>query len=413
MPLPSDIEQRIADGVREHGGWLRDLRRDLHRHPELRFEEVRTAGRLGEELRGMGLEVREGLARGTGLTASLAGEAPAAEGGLDCVALRADLDALPIQEETGLPFASTRPGVMHACGHDAHAAVVATAARVMAGDKELRKALPGRLLFLFQPAEEGGFGAREMIASGALESPKVEAILGMHVHPVLPTGELSVYRGASHASADAFVVRFSGKGGHAGYPHLSRDPVTPLAETLLGMRSLVTREVDPLSPAVLSVGMIRGGHADNVTPESTELHGTLRCVDEEVRAQLKRRLAEMAQGFASAHRAEAIVEWDEGCPATINDPRLGALLKVEASGVVPPQGVHELPPGMGAEDFGVYTQAIPGALFRLGCTPPGAPEWFPLHNPRFHLDEACLELGAQILLRSAFRLLGEGLEAAA
>jgi amidohydrolase len=411
MALTSDIAQRISEGVREQGGWLRDLRRDLHRHPELRFEEVRTAERLTEELRANGLEVRTGLARGTGLTAVLEGEAP--EGALDCVALRADLDALPIQEETGLPFASTRPGVMHACGHDAHAAVVATLARVMARDRDLRRALPGKLVFLFQPAEEGGFGAREMIASRALEEPEVEAILGLHVHPVLRTGELSVYRGASHASADAFVVRFSGKGGHAGYPHLSRDPVTPLAETLLGMRSLVTREVDPLSPAVLSVGMIRGGNADNVVAESTEIHGTLRCVDEDVRAYLKRRLGEMAEGFAGAHRAEATITWDEGCPATINDPRLGSLLKQEASAVVPSEGVHELPPGMGAEDFGVYTQAIPGALFRLGCTPPSAMEWFPLHSPRFNLDEASLELGAQILLRSAFRLLGEGLEAAA
>ena len=410
MPLSDDIAQRIAEGVREHGGWLRDLRRDLHRHPELRFEEVRTSERLTEELRGMGLEVRDGLAGGTGLTAVLEGEA--AGPGLSCVALRADLDALPLQEETGLPFASTRPGVMHACGHDAHAAVVATLARVLTGDRELRRALPGRVVFLFQPAEEGGFGAREMIASGALKDPDVEAILGLHVHPVLRTGQLSVYRGPSHASADAFVVRFSGTGGHAGYPHLSRDPVTPLAETLLGIRSLVTREVDPLTPAVLSVGMIKGGHADNVTPEVTEIHGTLRCVDEDVRAHLKQRLGEMAQGFAQAHRAAATVTWDEGCPATMNDPRLGALLKQEAQGVVPSEGVYELPPGMGAEDFGVYTQAIPGALFRLGCTPPDAQEWFPLHNPRFFLDEASLELGAQILARTAFRLLGEGLEAA-
>lgn len=404
--LDPELGREIDEEVAAHRDWLQSLRRDLHRHPELRFEEFRTSGRIREEMEALGLELRTGLG-GTGLTATLEGASPATPG-LGTVALRADLDALPMQEETGLAFASENDGVMHACGHDAHSATVATMARIVARSERLREALPGRLVFLFQPAEEGGMGAQEMILAGALEDPAIEAMLGFHVHPVLPTGEISVYRSYSHASADCFVLRFRGKGGHAGYPHLSRDPLTPAAEMLLGLRTLVAREVDPLIPSVISVGMVRAGHANNVTPETVTLEGTLRCFDEEVRAYLKERMAAMAAGFAEAHRCEARIEWDQGCPATRNDPRIAEVFHQSAGQILEAGKVHEHPPGMGAEDFGVFSQSVPGALFRLGCTPPDAEQWWPLHNPRFHLDEDSLEIAARILLRTAFQLSIEG-----
>jgi amidohydrolase len=408
--LDPELEQEITAQLKVNRSWLRTLRRDLHRHPELRFEEFRTSSRITEELEGMGLEVRGGLA-GTGLTATLAGDLPP-QGKVHTLALRADLDALPMQEETELSFISEHDGVMHACGHDAHSATIATIARMVTGSPLLRSRLPGNLVFLFQPAEEGGLGAKEMILAGALKNPRVDAMLGFHVHPVLPTGEMAVYCGYSHASADCFDICIQGKGGHAGYPHFSRDPLTPAAELLLAIRTLVSREVDPLSPAVLSVGILRAGHANNVTPETVRIEGTLRCVDEEVRTYLKRRLQELAVGLAASHRATATVNWDQGCPATQNAPGISKVFQEQAQTMAGIETIHWPPPGMGAEDFGMFSQTVPGALFRLGCTSPTATEWWPLHNPRFTLDEDCLDLAAELLLRTAFELLQGGFSSA-
>lgn len=411
--MPTDpIRHAIDRGVDETFDELVELRRALHQCPELRYEEYETSERVAEHLKETGLDLRGGFARGTGLVAVLPGEASDEEApggeGLACVALRADLDALPIQEDTGLPFASQNPGRMHACGHDCHSAVVATAARVVARSPLLRKSFQGNLVFLFQPAEEGGLGAQAMMDTGALEDPDVEAILGFHVYPALRTGELSVYKKYSHASADCFDIFFHGKGGHAGYPHMSRDPVGAGAEFLLFTRNLVSREVDPLVPAAVSVGKVWAGETHNVIPEKVEIAGTLRTTDEDTRRHLKARLQEAAESLAQAHGLRAEVHFDSGCPSTRNDPRISQLFREEAQAFLRPATVHVPPPGMGSEDFGFYTQALPGALFRLGCTAPTAMSWYPLHNPRFVVDEESLRLATKILLRTAFRLLRQG-----
>ncbi len=403
----SQLDEIIREGLADSREFLVDLRRAIHKNPELRYEEFATASRLTQEMRTLGLSVREGLGV-TGLTATLEGQAPP-QSNVQVVALRADMDALPLQEETGLPFASENPGVMHACGHDAHSAIVATMARVAAQSPRLRELLPGKLVFLFQPAEEGGLGAQAMIDAGALENPSIDAMLGLHVYPGLRTGEISVYESYSHASADSFTLTFTGKGGHAGYPHQSHDPISPTADWIVAIRSLVAREVDPLSPAVLSVGSIHGGHTFNVTPESITLQGTLRCLNEEERDRIKTRMRELADGFAKAHRAEAALSFEAECPATLNDARISRVFRSQAEPLLGAQHVHALPPGMGAEDFGIYAKHLPAALFRLGCTPKTAKEWFPLHSPHFYVDEESLFLAAEILLKSALRLLFSGL----
>lgn len=400
--MTDEIAALLAAGVRATMPFMVGLRRELHALPELRYQETRTAARLAEGLAGLGLRLRTGLA-GTGLVAVL--EPPGCRPDAPTVALRADMDALPIDEPEGLPFRSRTPGVMHACGHDAHSAVVAGLARVLA---PLADRLPGRVVLVFQPAEEGGLGAQAMIEAGALADPRVDAILGFHVFPALPTGEVSIYRGPSHASADTFTLRFVGKGGHAGYPHLCRDPLGPACEWVVALRALVAREVDPLDAAVITIGAVLGGDAPNVTPESAEVRGTLRCLDETVRARLKARLVASAEGLAAAHRIGVEVRFDPGCPANLNHPGLAGLLGAEAAAVLGAPAVKALPPAMGAEDFACYTRVIPGAMFRLGCSPPGAPRGASLHSPRFFLDEACMEHAALVLARTAWTLLARG-----
>jgi amidohydrolase len=316
------------------------------------------------------------------------------------------MDALPIDEPEGLPFRSGRPGIMHACGHDAHSAVVAGLARILA---PLADRLPGTIKLLFQPAEEGGMGAQAMIEAGALDHPRVDAILGFHVFPGLPTGEVSVYRGPSHASADTFAFTFRGKGGHAGYPHLCRDPLGPACEWVVALKALIARETDPLDAAVATVGAVRGGDAPNVTPETAEVRGTLRCLDEDLRARLKRRLVETAEGLAAAHRVEVEARFEPGCPANRNDPRVADLVGEQARAVLGAGAVKSLPPAMGAEDFACFTRVVPGAMFRLGCAAPGAGPAASLHSPRFALDEACMEHAAVVLARAAWCLVEAGL----
>jgi len=406
--MDADTQDLLHRKVREAMPWIIALRRDIHRHPELRFEEYRTAERLAEEMRDLGLEITTGLA-GTGVTAVLEGEGSGGAEEIRTVGLRGDMDALPMSEATGLSFASERPGIMHACGHDAHSSVVAGVARIFATTPELCKAVRGRLKFLFQPAEEGGMGANEMIRAGALENPSVDAVLGFHVFPNLPTGQLSVYPRYSHASADSITLTIRGRGGHAGYPHHNVDPLVPMSEILLAFRTLVAREVDALDSAAISVGMVRAGETDNVIPAVAEIRGTLRCFGEELRERLHRRIREVVAGIVEAHRATAEVRFHGYCPANCNDARVTALVQEEAVGVVDASEILELPPSMGAEDFGFFTKAIPGSMFRLGCTAPTTKDWYPLHSPHFVIDEGCFEIAAEVLARTALRMLDSGI----
>jgi len=331
-----------------------------------------------------------GLAKGTGIVAHLPGEGDAA------VALRADIDALPIEETSGVPWSSETPGRMHACGHDGHTAILVGTALVLA---ELARdaPLPQPVTLLFQPAEEGGGGARFMIEDGALDGrigPPPARIYGLHGWPGLPVGMVATRPGAMLASADRVEIEVRGGGTHAAMPHLGRDPILAAAQIVVALQSLVARETDPLDSAVVSITTLTGGSAFNVIPEQVALAGTLRCLQAETRQRLQRRIAEIATSVAGAHRCEAITRITEGYPVTVNDPRLVARFEQVAGGAIGADAVATLPaPIMGAEDFSFYGERIPACFFALGLEGDPAAPLPPLHSPRFDFNDNALPVG--------------------
>lgn len=365
------------------------LRRDLHAHPELAWDERESAIRVADALSELGL--RATPIAGTGLVAEIPGRRDGPR-----IALRADLDALPIEEATGLPFASLKPGLMHACGHDAHSAMLLGAAALLL---EETPPLPVRLLW--QPAEETGTGARSLCEAGALAD--VAAIFGGHVDNRYPAGALVVSAGAVNASTDAFRVTVKGRGGHGARPHETVDALVAAAALVTSLQTVVSREVDPADAAVLSVGTLRAGRATNVIAETAVLEGTLRALRPEVREQLKRSLARVATATAAAHGAVAEVELLEGTPPVVNAPELAALARRAALDVVDEAAVMELlGVNLGGEDFGWYLERVPGAFVRFGAGRPGE-TMAPAHSGHFDVDERCLATGARWMAAVASR----------
>src|SRR5215470_10245935 len=301
---PEEVDKRLDALVA--------MRRDFHRHPELSFQERRTSEIIAERLHASGLEVRTGIAR-TGVVGVLRGERPGRT-----VAWRADIDALPLTETLEAPFASSAPGVMHACGHDGHTAIAITLAEILSAR---RRELPGTAVFLFQPAEEILGGARPMIEAGVLDNPRVDEIYGLHLTTQDRAGSVNVRRGPTMASGDGFTVEVTGKGGHGAYPHLSVDPMTAAAHILIGMQSLVTKEVAAKETVVLSVGQIQAGTKNNIIPDKAVMRGTLRTFDLNVREQMLGRLQAFVADMARAYRAEARLDLTMGCPPVINPDR--------------------------------------------------------------------------------------------
>ncbi len=381
-------------GGRKDG--LVELRRDFHRHAELSFQEHRTATVIAERLAAAGLEVRTGLGvpagggGGTGVVGVLHGEQPGRT-----VAWRADIDALPIAEAVDLPFASLNEGVMHACGHDGHTAIGITLAELLA---EHRKALPGTVVFIFQPGEEVVGGAQLMINEGVLDDPAVESVLGLHLTARDPVGQLIVRPGPSMASADFFDVEVRGKGGHGAFPHLSVDPITAAAHILVGMQELVSREVPAQDTAVMTVGEIKAGSKANIIPETAVLHGSLRAFRREVRDQLVERLGAFAARIAQAYRAEAKLRLvGEPCPAVHNPERESAYVHQCLHDAVGGEAVAEGRPVMGSDDMSLFLQARPGCYFWVGVAPPDK-EPQPHHHPAFEMDEAGLPVAVRVAL---------------
>lgn len=375
-----------AVGV-EAVGW----RRYLHAHPELSFREVETARFVRANLEQIGgLEI-DALTP-TSVVARLRGSAPGST-----VAVRADLDALPIAEETGCEFASVLPGVMHACGHDAHTAIVLGVARVLS---ELRDRLAGEVRFVFQHAEElPPGGAAELVAAGAMDG--VDVIVGAHVRSTLEVGKVAVLDGACTASDDSFRVAIRGRGGHAAAPHETIDPVAIAAQVVMGLQQIVSRRTDPADRVVVSVTQIHGGgDADNVIPETVELGGTIRMQHDALRAPARRALTEIATGVSAAHGATCDVSFSEGYGAVVNDPRVAAVVRDVAG----PDRVTAMEPMMGGEDFSAYLRKVPGCFVFIGA---GGPEWFPHHHRRFAIDERAIPLGIEILARTALRLAAD------
>jgi amidohydrolase len=373
------------------------LRRDFHRHPELSFEERRTAEIVAERLHAAKLEVRTGLGR-TGVVGVLRGERPGRT-----IAWRADIDALPLTETLDAPFASARPGVMHACGHDGHTAIAVTLAEILAAR---RAELPGTAVFIFQPAEEVFGGAEPMIAAGVLDDPPVEAVYGLHLTTQTAVGQARIIAGPAMASADFFDVHVTGRGGHGAYPHLSIDPITAAATILLGMQNLVSREVAAQETAVLTVGQFVGGTKHNIIPASAVMRGSLRTFDEGVRAQIKRRLAEFAAGVATAYRAEARLTFEgDGCPAVVNHAHETAFVRECATAELGPAALDPGPPVMASDDMSLFLRARPGCYFRVGIAPT-RPGHYPHHAPEFEMNEDGLPVGLRLALAVMRSALG-------
>lgn len=375
---------------------LSTVRRDLHMHPEPGFQEFRTARIVAERLGALGYEVQSGVGK-TGVVGLLQGGQP----GERTVLLRFDMDALPIQEENDVPYRSTVPGMMHACGHDAHVAIGIGVATLLA---QHREQLPGTVKLMFQPAEEGLGGAMAMINDGLLEHPRPDVALGLHVASNYDVGSAVVREGPLLASADHFVIVVRGQGGHGAHPDQTVDAVLVAAQLIVALQTIVARSLNPLEPGVVTVGAVHAGEAHNVIAETAELRGTIRSFSHEARALLHRRLREVAAGVAATFGATIEVTIHCGVDPTINAPAPTAVMRRAAAAVL---GAEKIDTGFqttGGEDFSAVLERVPGHFMMLGARS-DARTGFPHHSPHFDIDEACLPLGVAILCDAALRCL--------
>jgi amidohydrolase len=367
-----------------------ELRREIHRHPELGFEEVRTQALVEHELDDLGIEHRR-IAT-TGVVGVIRGGSPGRT-----VALRADMDALPITEKSGEPFSSQITGKMHACGHDAHTAMLLGAARIL---QTMRADVHGNVVLLFQPAEEGPGGAEPMIAQGALDNPKVEAIAMLHVDPRLEPGQIGITPGPVNASADEFYITVEGRGGHGAYPHTAADAIPATAAMVLALQNIAARETDPLASVVVTVGTISGGYRNNVIADEVKLSGTFRAHDPEIRNGLEARARRILKGIATAYGVSVKLEVKYGYPPVVNHEMLAEGFRdymIAHSGL----RVESPPPTMGAEDFAYFAQRVPGVHVRLGVGSEKSGAIHSGHSPQFRIDEDALPVGVQTLVAFA------------
>jgi hippurate hydrolase len=391
-----DVTQRfegLEDEVRESfGDDIVALRREIHREPELGFDTEKTAEKVLNALDGLPLEIQTGVAE-NGVVATLKGE-----GDGPTVALRADMDALPIHEETGLPFASETDGKMHACGHDGHTSMLVGAARTLSQD-HLRERLNGTVKFVFQPAEEGGGGGRVMVEEGVAED--VRSIFALHLWPGLSFGTAATKAGPIMAAADAFEMKVKGSGGHGAMPHLTVDAVAISVQIVTALQTIVSREVNPVEPAVLTVGEIGAGTAFNIIPETARLGGTVRTIDPELRKRIPERMEEVARGIAHGMRGDIELDYRFSYPVTRNhDDAVELALGVAGKLFGEERAVELTHPSMGAEDFAFFLEKVPGAFIWLGVGDVSG-----LHTPKFAFDEEILPQGAALLTALALESL--------
>ena len=393
MSLSNDPTTAIRDATHRMEPALIEIRRDIHAHPELGFEEVRTAGVVARELARLGIAHRTGIGR-TGVVGLIEGGRPG-----PVLAIRADMDALPIQETSGLPFASTRTGLMHACGHDIHTTTLLGVAGVL---KELAPQLAGTVKLVFQPAEEGLGGMRAMLDDGVMDGPKVDLALGFHNHPDMAVGSFGFVHGACLAASDRFDIVVHGRSGHAAYPHTAVDPLVAAAMLVAQLQTVVSREVPPTMPAVVTVGAIQGGTTYNIIPDSCLIKGTVRTLHARARDIAEDSIQRMAGGMLDGMRVRCEVDYRRGVPSLRNDAE---VLKRTVTAVRNQFGdvITEFEPSLGGEDFALMADLVPAFQLRVGSSQPGRNDR--LHNSAYQPDERCIGLGVEALSRAALELL--------
>ncbi len=371
------------------------LRRDVHANPEIEFQESRTASIIAERLATAGLEVEQGIGH-TGVVGVLAG---GSEG--PTLMIRADIDALPMAEDTGLPFAST-VDAMHACGHDSHIAIAVTAAELLARH---RGELNGTVIFAFHPAEENNVGAQAMADDGFFDRYKADRVIALHISAGDPTGVVSAAAGPTMAGKDTFRLTITGSGGHGAMPHLSVDPVVIASHVVTALQTLVSRETPPNEMAVVTIGEIHSGTAGNIIPATATMSGAIRWFSEETQKTLLDGLVRTAQGVARAMRGDSEYEWLSGTPPCVNDERVTAWMQGVAAGVVGASRVEAMTPQTASDDMSLFLSAMPGSYFSLGAAIEGKPEAQAHHSPSFDIDEAAFPVGVELFMAAAFDYL--------
>ncbi len=400
--IPSLIigKDPIDKAISKNLNTIIDLRHQIHQYPELGNREYKTAKLVAEHLRSLGIEVETDIAY-TGVVGVLKGNKPG-----PVVAVRADMDALPVTEETDLSFKSTvkttylnkEVGVMHACGHDIHTSVQLGVASVLAS---MKRSLPGTVKFIFQPAEEGPppgeeGGADLMLKEGVFANLKPSAIFGLHTHPGLAVGELGLTIGPAMAAVDHFIITIKGKQSHGAYPHKSVDPIIMATEAVGAFQTIRSRSLSPLEPSVVTVGIIRGGERFNIIPEQVHLEGTVRTYNPEVQDMVEYRMNKILEGITLAYGGSFELDYDRGTPATINDPELAKQMIPTMERVVGKSNLKLLDPVMGGEDFAFFANEVPGMYYRLGVLKPGTTSGW-VHTPTFRADDSCLEVGIRAM----------------
>ncbi len=394
------MDARIQELVEQHLATTLEFRHFVHQHPELGNREHETAKRVASHLESLGMEVRTGIAH-TGVVGILRGGKPG-----PIIAVRADMDALPVTEDTDLAFKSTvrttyngqDVGVMHACGHDVHTAVQYGVASILSA---LASEIPGTILFIFQPAEEGPpegeeGGADLMVREGVFDDPRPEAVFGLHTLSGMPVGDVGITSGPALAAVDHFRATVKGTQTHGAAPHLGVDPIVMASQAVMAFQTIVARSIDPLEPAVVTVGMFHSGQRFNIIPAEVALEGTVRTYAPEVRDLVERRMAEILDGVTRAGGGSYSLDYERGTPATINDPELTAQMTPSLSTVVGDDRVQHLPPTMGGEDFAYFANEVPGFFFRLGIHKEGSVIG-PHHSPTFRADDGSVPVGMRVM----------------
>jgi amidohydrolase len=371
-----------------------ELRRKIHMYPELGFEEAKTSEIVYDYLKNLGIEVKR-IAK-TGVVGTLKGN------GSKTIAIRADMDALPIQEENDVEYASQIPGRMHACGHDVHTAILLGTAKLLAN---MRDKLKGNVKFIFQPAEETTGGALPLIEEGVLENPKVDAIIGLHVDPELQVGQIGITYGKAYASSDMFDIIVKGKSSHGAEPHKSVDSIVIAANIVNMLQTVVSRKANPLSPLVLTIGTIEGGYARNIIANKVRMSGIIRMMEEEKRDEIVEMVEKICDNTAKAMGGEVEFKRTIGYPCLVNHKGMTDLIKETAFPLLGEGNVIEVAPTMGVEDFAYFLQKVPGSFYKLGCGNKEKGIDKPIHNNQFNIDEDCIKIGLAVHVSTVLKYL--------